>query len=195
MSNPFQRLRNIIFGPQHENGTYPGREGPYGAAGGDDARPVFTALDIGTAYAKALIIEVQDDVGVVLGVGRHTQSYSHMSDGIVTDIPGVIANCNEALIQAEQSAGGVIAPSAVIGIAGELVKGSSITITKQRPQPTKPIAPEELEGMISSAQQKLLKIAKERIAAETGYQNIEVRLTNAAAVSYTHLTLPTICSV
>ncbi len=183
MSNPFQRLRNIIFGPQHENGTYPGREGPYGAAGGDDARPVFTALDIGTAYAKALIIEVQDDVGVVLGVGRHTQSYSHMSDGIVTDIPGVIANCNEALIQAEQSAGGVIAPSAVIGIAGELVKGSSITITKQRPQPTKPIAPEELEGMISSAQQKLLKIAKERIAAETGYQNIEVRLTNAAVIS------------
>src|SRR5712692_1841439 len=183
MSNPFQRLRNIIFGPQHENGTYPGREGPYGAAGGDDARPVFTALDIGTAYAKALIIEVQDDVGVVLGVGRHTQSYSHMSDGIVTDIPGVIANCNEALIQAEQSAGGVIAPSAVIGIAGELVKGSSITITKQRPQPTKPIAPEELEGMISSAQQKLLKIAKERIAAETGYQHIEVRLTNAAVIS------------
>ncbi len=76
MSNPFQRLRNIIFGPQHENGTYPGREGPYGAAGGDDARPVFTALDIGTAYAKALIIEVQDDVGVVLGVGRSSDWYS-----------------------------------------------------------------------------------------------------------------------
>src|SRR5260221_12577863 len=37
--------------------------------------------------------------------------------------------------------------------------------------------------MISSAQQKLLKIAKERIAAETGYQNIEVRLTNAAVIS------------
>src|SRR5712692_8172515 len=183
MSNPFQRLRNIIFGPQHENGTYPGREGPYGAAGGDDARPVFTALAMGTAYAKAWISEVQEDVGVGLGVGRHTQSYSHMSDGIVTDIPGVIANCNEALIQAEQSAGGVIAPSAVIGIAGELVKGSSITITKQRPQPTKPIAPEELEGMISSAQQKLLKIAKERIAAETGYQNIDVRLTNTAVIS------------
>ncbi len=183
MSNPFLRLRNIIFGQQHENGTYPGREGSYGAAGGEDTRPVYTALDIGTAYAKALIIEVQDDVGVVLGVGRHTQSYSHMSDGIVTDIPGVIANCNEALIQAEQSAGGMIAPSAVIGIAGELVKGSSITITKQRQQPTKPITPEELEGMISNAQQKLLKIAKERIAAETGYQNIEVRLTNAAVIS------------
>ncbi|HYX50554.1 MAG TPA: cell division FtsA domain-containing protein, partial [Ktedonobacteraceae bacterium] len=139
--------------------------------------------DIGTAYAKAIIIEVQDDVGVVLGVGRHQQSYSHMSDGIVTDIPGVIANCNEALTKAEQSAGGIIAPSTVIGIAGELVKGSSITISKQRQQPTKPVTPEELEAIISSAQQKLLKIAKERIAAETGYPNIEVRLTNAAVIS------------
>src|SRR5258707_3255258 len=106
-----------------------------------------------------------------------------MSDGIITDIPGVIANCNEALVQAEKSAGGIIAPTAVIGIAGELVKGSSITITKQRQQPNKPIAPEELESVISSAQQKLLKIARERIAAETGYQNIEVRLTNAAVIS------------
>jgi cell division protein FtsA len=186
MSNPFRRLREFIFGRQHENGSYFGRDASYGdthSSGGDDQRQVFTALDIGTAYAKAIIIEVQDDVGVVLGAGRHQQSYSHMSDGIVTDIPGVIANCNEALVKAEETAGGIIAPSTVIGIAGELVKGSSITITKQRPQPTKPISPEELENTISNAQQKLLKIAKERIAAETGYQNIEVRLTNAAVIS------------
>ena len=186
MNNPFQRLRDFLIRRQ-ENGRYAGREGPYGAdlrsSVGEDSRPVFTALDIGTAYAKAMIIEVQDDVGVVLGVGRHQQSYSHMSDGIVTDIPGVITNCNEALIKAEQSAGGIIAPATVIGIAGELVKGSSITMTKQRQQPTKPITPEELENVISSAQQKLLKMARERIAAETGYQNIEVRLTNAAVIS------------
>ncbi|GAC1303685.1 MAG: hypothetical protein NVSMB27_43120 [Ktedonobacteraceae bacterium] len=106
-----------------------------------------------------------------------------MSDGIVTDISGVIANCNEALIKAEKSAGGIVAPSAVIGIAGELVKGSSITINKQRQQPTKPITPEELESLINGAQQKLLKSAKDRIAAETGYQNIEVRLTNAAVIT------------
>lgn len=186
MNNPFQRLRDFLIGRQ-ENGRYADHEGPYGAdlrsSVGEDSRPVFTALDIGTAYAKAMIIEVQDDVGVVLGVGRHQQSYSHMSDGIVTDIPGVITNCNEALIKAEQSAGGIIAPATVIGIAGELVKGSSITMTKQRQQPTKPITPEELESVISSAQQKLLKMARDRIAAETGYQNIEVRLTNAAVIS------------
>ena len=186
MKNPFRRLRELVLGRQDENnGYYYGQDLAQDEqqAGGEDQRQLYTALDIGTAYAKAIIIEVQDDVGVVLGVGRHQQSYSHMSDGIVTDIPGVIANCNEALIRAEQAAGGIIAPQAVIGIAGELVKGSSVTITKQRQSPAKPITPEELESMISNAQSKLLKSAKDRIAAETGYPNIEVRLTNAAVIS------------
>src|SRR5947209_13867451 len=184
MSNPFQFLLDFFakLGRQ-ENGRYSSRGADEQQAGEEDHRQLFTALDIGTAYAKAIIIEVQEDAGVVLGVGRHQQSYSHMSDGIVTDIPGVIANCNEALIRAEQSAGAIIAPSAVIGIAGELVKGSSVTITKQRQSPAKAITPEELESMISGAQSKLLKSAKDRIAAETGYPNIEVRLTNAAVIS------------
>src|SRR6266566_1878240 len=187
MKNLFQSLRSLLPRRREENGYYSPQEGAYGdqpfAPGGDDQSQLYTALDIGTAYAKAIIIEVQGDQGLVLGVGRHQQSYAHMSDGIVTDIPGVVANCNEALVKAEKSAGGVVAPSAVIGIAGELVKGSSIVVNKQRQQPTKPITPEELEALITGAQQKLLKNAKDRIAAETGYQNIEVRLTNAAVIS------------
>lgn len=185
MPNPLQWLRDFLGRPQEqENGYYTGLDGSTsGYVPGDDQRQLYTALDIGTAYAKAMIVEVQDDIGVVLGVGHHQQSYSHMSDGIVTDIPGVITNCNEALLRAEAAAGGVIAPNTIIGIAGELVKGSSITITKQRTHPTRPISPEELESIISGAQQKLLKGAKERIAIETGYPNIEVRLTNAAVIS------------
>jgi len=186
MKNLFESLRNLLPRRQEENGYHYGQEAyedqPFPSSG-DDQRQLFTALDIGTAFAKAIIVEVHDDQATVLGVGRHQQSYAHMSDGIVTDISGVIANCNEALIKAEKSAGGVVAPSAVIGIAGELVKGSSITINKQRQQPSKPISPEELEGLINGAQQKLLKSAKDRIAAETGYQNIEVRLTNAAVIT------------
>ena len=101
MKNLFQSLRKLLPRRPEENGYYYPQEGAYGdqpfAPGGDDQRQLYTALDIGTAYAKAIIIEVQGDQGVVLGVGRHQQSYAHMSDGIVTDISGVIANCNEAL--------------------------------------------------------------------------------------------------
>lgn len=184
--NLLQRLRNLFRGGGEENGLYASDDGMYEEPEDYEdgsQRQLFTALDIGTAYAKAMIIEVRGDHAEVLGAGRYPQSYTHMSDGIVTDIAGVIANCNEALLRAEQAAGGAIAPSAVIGIAGELVKGSSVTVSKQRTSPAKPIAAEELETLITSAQNKLLKNAKERIAAETGLQNIDVRLTNAAVIS------------
>src|SRR5215469_17261976 len=185
MRNLFERLRSFVLRRRGENGRYGSAEGAYDQPGiyAGNQRQLYTALDIGTEFAKAIIIEVRGDEGVVLGVGRHHQSYTHMSDGIVTDISGVIANCNEALIEAEQAAGGIVAPAAVIGIAGELVKGSSITVTKQRQQSSKPIAPEELESLISNAQKKQLANAKERIAEEMGIQNIEVRLTNAAVIS------------
>ncbi len=181
MNNPLQRIRNFITGRNAEDGL--NEQDRFVYPDGDNQRQLFTALDIGTAYAKALIIEVQDDIAVVLGAGRNAQSYKHMSDGIVIDIHSVIENCNQALLKAEESAGGQLAPATIIGIAGELVKGSSTTVTKQRQDPMKPITPEELEGMISNAQQKLHKAAKERIAAETGYSNVEVRLTNAAVIS------------
>src|SRR6202171_3531969 len=186
MINSLRRIRDLIFRRYQENGSDYDRDGVYAPlrSGGDNQRQLYTALDIGTAYAKALIIEVQEDgIGEVLGVGRNQQSYTHMSDGMVIDIPGVIANCNEALVKAEESAGGIIAPPTVIGIAGELVKGSSITINKQRQDPNKEITPDELESAISSAQSKLHKLAKERIATDIGYSNIEVRLTNAAVIS------------
>jgi len=186
MKNLFHSLRSL-WGGREESDDYADEYDEYDeeevAVADGDHTQLFTALDIGTAFAKALIVEVRGDHAEVLGVGRYPQSYTHMSDGIVTDIPGVIANCNEALLRAEKAAGGIIAPSAVIGIAGELVKGSSITVSKQRQNPTKQITVEELEALIMTAQQKLLKSAKERIAAETGYQNIDVRLTNAAVIS------------
>ncbi len=182
-----QHLRNLIQGEREGEerrtnlGIYDGDDQDSGE--GADEPQIFTALDIGTACAKALIVKVVGERAEVLGVGRHPQNYSHMSDGIVTDIPGVIATCNEALMEAEKAAGGIIAPSAIIGIAGELVKGSSMTVSRQRQQPTKPITPEELDALITVAQQRLLKSAKERIAAETGFSNIDVRLTNTAVIS------------
>jgi cell division protein FtsA len=181
MINLLQRLRDLFPRRHEENGHYE-YDGQF-SSDENGQRQLFTALDIGTAYAKAIIIEIHGDHAEIVGVGRHPQSYAHMSDGIVTDIPGVIANCNEALLKAEKQAGSIVAPSAVIGIAGELVKGSSTTVSRTRPKADKPITAEELESLITQGQQKLLKQAKERIIAETGYPHIEVRLTNAAVIS------------
>ena len=184
MKNLFRGLRSIFPRREVENGNLFRQEvDEQQLMAGSGQRQRFTALDIGTAYAKALIIEVQDEQAVVLGAGRYQQSYAHMSDGMVTDIAGVTANCNEALVRAEKAAGGIMAPAAIIGIAGELVKGRSITISKQRSHPNNGITEAEVESLINDAQQKLWKKAKDSIAAETGLNNIEVRLTNAAVIS------------
>ncbi len=188
MKHLLQRLRTFLQGKKDGNERNARRDGSYDNDAQDSdkegsQRQLYTVLDIGTAFVKAMIVEVVGEHVEILGIGRHPQSYSHMSDGIVTDIVGVIATCNEALLKAEQVAGGVIAPCAIMGIAGELVKGSSTIVSRQRQQPTKPITPEELDALITLAQQRLLKSAKERIAVETGYSNIDVCLTNAAVIS------------
>src|SRR4029077_9600876 len=99
---------------------------------GRDEGPVpaaCTALDIGTEFAKALVFEIDDEGhGIVRGVGRKRQGLSHMQSGTVADIAAVVDNCAVALQEAEEMAG--FRPSqVVIGIAGELVKGFTTTLT------------------------------------------------------------------
>ena len=87
------------------------------------------ALDIGTEYAKALVFELADSAGAsVIGVGRRRQGLAHMQSGTVADIPAVVRNCREALDEASEMAGRQ-ASKVVIGIAGELVKGFTTTLT------------------------------------------------------------------
>ena len=87
-----------------------------------------TALDVGTEFAKALVFEIDPSgIGVVRGVGRKRQGLSHMQSGTVADIAAVVDNCSVALQEAEEMAG--FRPTqVVIGIAGELVKGFTLSL-------------------------------------------------------------------
>src|SRR6187431_1986733 len=97
-----------------------------------------TALDIGTEFAKALVFEIDESGhGTVRGVGRRRQGLSHMQSGTVADIAAVVDNCAVALQEAEEMAG--FRPTqVVIGIAGELVKGFTTTLTQERKRPDQP---------------------------------------------------------
>jgi cell division protein FtsA len=157
-----------------------------GTDDGADSRPqALTALDVGTEFAKALVValEQQGDVltGVVRGAGRQRQGLTHMQSGTVSDIDAVVANCRTALDQAEEAAG--LRPgSAVIGIAGELVKGTTSIRTVRRDQPQAPLTDAELERIVQRVQGEALDDAEERIAWESGVERMEVRLVHAAIV-------------
>src|SRR5689334_5505319 len=141
-----------------------------------------TALDIGTEFAKALVFEIDEaGHGTVRGVGRKRQGLAHMQSGTVADIAAVVDNCAVALQEAEEMAG--FRPTqVVIGIAGELVKGFTTTLTQERKRPDQPITDAELVKLIDSVQREALQEAQRSITWETGLPQVDVRLVHSAIV-------------
>lgn len=142
----------------------------------------IVGLDIGTEFVKALIARVNGETLEIVGVGRARQGVSDMHGGAIADIAAVVQNCEAALAEAEDTAG-IQAKKAVIGIAGELVKGVTNTIKYRRPQPDKPLDVAEMEFIIEKVQERAQGKAQQQIALETGNEDVEVKLVNSALVS------------
>lgn len=137
------------------------------------------SLDIGTEFVKALIFKVSDGIATVTGVGRQRQHLSDMHGGMVTDIQGVIQNCQAALGEAAEQAG-LLPDQVIIGIAGELVKGTSTIVRYIRSNSSEAIAYEELKEIIEKVQARSFERARSTLALETGRQEVDVKLVNAA---------------
>jgi cell division protein FtsA len=105
-----------------------------------------------------------------------------MQAGAISDIASVVDNCDKALDQAEQEAG-VSARMAMIGIAGELVKGTTTTVQFTRKQSDQAMDIDEVEKIVRLVQEKAEARAKKQVAIELGGKDIEVRLVNSALVS------------
>lgn len=142
------------------------------------------ALDVGTENVKALIGKLSDSDIEIVGVGRAHQQLSDMQAGAIADIAAVVQNCNDALAKAEEQAG-VSVRTAVLGIAGELVKGTTITVPCRRKDPEVEIDVYEMEQIISLAQERASQKAKENLALELGNDSLDVRLVNSALVGIT----------
>ena len=62
----------------------------------------IVGLDIGTEFVKVLIAKVADDQLQVIGVGRAHQGLTDMQAGAISDIAGVVENCDKALNEADE---------------------------------------------------------------------------------------------
>ena len=154
--------------------------------GVDESAPAAcTALDVGTEFAKALVFEI-DGAGraTVRGVGRKRQGLAHMQSGTVADIGAVVDNCQVALQEAEEMAG-FRSSQVLIGIAGELVKGFTVSHSQERRRPEQPISTRELEQLIDTVQRDAQREAERTITWETGLPNVDIRLVHAAVTGAT----------
>lgn len=139
----------------------------------------YLALDIGTEFVKALICTNEGTKGKVIGVGKKRQRLGEMQSGAVTDIAAVINNCQEAIHDAEKMAS-TTASQLIMGIAGELVKGATTTINYTRREPDTKIDMAELKNIVHKVQWKAFDQVRSELAFETGYNEIDVKLVNAA---------------
>ena len=144
----------------------------------------FLSLDIGTEVVKALVFKIDETsgVGIVKGVGRARQGQKDMHSGAVSDISGVIVNCREAIAMAKAMAGTKQVEKAIVGIAGELVKGTTTTVHYERINPEIRIDTPELKNIIQKVQWKAFDRIRAQLAWETGHSEIDVQLINAAIV-------------
>ena len=110
----------------------------------------YLSLDIGTEVVKALVFKIDKESGngIVKGVGRSRQGLADMHSGAVSDIPGVVNNCQKAINLAKKMAGAKKVQKAVVGIAGELVKGTTTTVHYERIKPEIRVDLPELKNII-----------------------------------------------
>jgi cell division protein FtsA len=142
----------------------------------------FTVIDIGTEFVKALVVKREEGRGIVIGVGKVRQSLSDMQAGAVADIQGVIDNCDRALTEAEDMCG-AIPGQAVIGIAGEQVRGFSTTMTVPRSQPQARITQAEMASALQAIQRRSLREAVRQMSSELGVDEVHVRLVHSSMTS------------
>ncbi len=140
------------------------------------------SLDIGTEVVKALIfkVDMKKEIGTVVGVGRAFQELGNMRSGAVSDIAGVIKTSQKAIDIARESSGIKKAESAIVGIAGELVKGTTTTVHYERIKPEIKIDLPELKNIIQKVQLKAYERIQHQLSWETGQNDIEIKLINAA---------------
>lgn len=157
---------------------------PSGQGAGKTRRPIgeyLVALDIGTEFVKAMVARIVGSEAEIIGVGRAHQELSDMQAGAIADIAAVVANCDHALAAAEQQAG-VSARTAVIGIAGELVKGTTSVVRFTRKNPGQELSIDEMERIIELVQERAEAKARQQLAWELGGKDVEIRLVNSALV-------------
>ncbi|HLM84186.1 MAG TPA: cell division FtsA domain-containing protein [Candidatus Bathyarchaeia archaeon] len=142
------------------------------------------SLDIGTEVVKALVFKIDEEAGkgVVAGVGRVRQKLGDMQSGAVSDIASVVVSCEKAIAAAEEMAGVRRVEQAIMGIAGELVKGSTTTVHYERLKPETRIDLPELKNIVQKVQWKAFDRIRQQLAWETGHSEIDVKLINAAIV-------------
>jgi len=135
-------------------------------------KPSFrSAIDLGTEYVKALVVEVKEDRAIIIGQGMARHKGSYANDGAIGDLEAVTATCDQALRQAEDMTeevyGRKVVPDqAVMGVPGPLIRGAAYTVKQQRSSPRRPVSQRELTQLLQRVQRLALQQLSQEFASQ-----------------------------
>lgn len=152
---------------------------------------LILALDIGSSFVKSAFGRISlkrshksDSTKSLqlLGFSKVVQRPGNISGGLIADIPGTIASCEDA-VSALESSTGEKANSCIVGISGELVKSRISTIRYRRDNPNRPLSGAELSELLSKIESRSKAKIREEVSLETNNPDVELTLVNSAVVS------------
>lgn len=148
---------------------------------------VKLALDIGTAFVKALIFQIKDGEVRVKGYAKVKQQSNSMRGAMIVNMKKVTATCDLAIGEALNMADKILseerteesyeAPtpsSVVLGIAGELVKGVAIQVNYEREDPNEKISRDEINEVVESVKEQSFVGVVDDIAEEMGIDTDQI---------------------
>jgi cell division protein FtsA len=139
-------------------------------------------LDIGTEYVKALIVRFNNRrICEVVGYGKVKQDEINMKGGAISNIEEVVKKCHQAIDQALEMTE-VHPEEIVMGIAGEFVKGIVTEMKEKRLFSSRKLKQKEIKKLVYKAQEEALASARDKLRADIGLDDVEVKLINSSVV-------------
>ncbi len=141
---------------------------------------ILLALDVGTEFIKAAIFQIIDKKVHVVGYAREKQQSNSMHSAMIVNLENVINSTDICIGKALTVADKVlenetpIPQKVILGIAGELVKGVTITADYEREKPDKKIDQKELSEVLDTVKKELSEKIHLDIAEEMGLNTDQV---------------------
>jgi cell division protein FtsA len=139
-------------------------------------------LDIGTAFIRAAVFQNVDEQLELKGYSTIGQQTGNIQGGSIINLAQTIAHVQEAVKKAENMAR-TSPKNVVIGVSGELVKGTTVNLQYLRSKPEKKIDAQELKSIIYELQWQAFDIIRKQISDEMCIPEIDLKLVNASIVS------------
>lgn len=136
--------------------------------GADIEGETLLALDVGTSVVKACVFRTEKNKVNILGYGRAAQQSDAMKGAMIINLQNVIENCDLAIGEAVRDMGDDLPQRAIVGIAGELVKGVTIMAKYEREDPDKKIEEKEIEQVVERVRTRAFQDVRTEIATDTG---------------------------